>query len=177
MVGQLVFGQESIAQTIKREERENESRLTSEDMAIFDNLDAPSAGSQVADFLATASTQQSRSIRKLYSEGQAVQRPVTAFVAVTSFTLPPCLRRADVMARSLVLPFERPEGGRIKEMEQRTSDRAAVWGDLLILLQRVLERWPHAPESSELRSAAFMRFAHCVIGEKAAAALEQSLLG
>jgi hypothetical protein len=176
MLGRAVIGKTPIPQGIKSKEEQNESRLLNEHLVIFDNLDAPPRGYAPEDFLAEACTQQYRSIRALYKEGEVVEKPITAFVAVTSFKVPECLKRQDVIDRQLVCEFERPKGQKVTEMARRAPNRLAVWGDLLDLLQRALRNWPGTPDGSDHRSIEFMRFAHALLQRETAEALEKCLL-
>lgn len=176
LLGEAVCGAPIVAQTFKPAEPENEARIVNEPLAIFDNVDNPPNPSVIEDFLATASTQQERAVRRMRVEAELVRKPITAFVAVTSFSVPPCIRRSDIVERSLIVLFQRPKGQKVEEMTERVPEREALYQDLLILLQRVLKEWPTTAGGSELRSSAFMRFARAILGAPAAALLEQSLL-
>lgn len=179
MLGGAVTGQVAIAQSISAKDDQNEARIVNETLVIFDNLEAPprNSDSPPEDFIASACTQQRRSIRRMRAEGEQVTKPVTAFIAATSFSTPACLKRADVIERALIVGFKKPDGADLAEMTDRAPDREKVWGDLLTLLQRVVTRWKDTPDTSALRAVGFMRIAHSLLDKADARALEASLMG
>jgi hypothetical protein len=173
LLGQAIVGAGCRAQGIKKDDT-NEARIADEQLAIFDNVDNPPRGVDIEDFFATSSTSSELRLRKLYSNAEMMQRPLSAFVAATSFTLPSQLKRSDVLGRSLIIHFAK--AGRTQETSQRRINREALWHDLLCLIQQTLKYWRITPTESEIRSIAYMRIAHALVGADVADKLEQQHL-
>lgn len=176
MAGSAVAGTPTIAQTFKGRDEQNESRILNEHLAIFDNLELPPRDLSPEDFLANACTSQWLGIRRMRAEGEQVRKPITAFVAVTSFSVPRCLTRADILDRALILEFHKPDGSEVAAVNDRLPDRRRVWADLLTLFQKVLRGWPDTPTSSTSRAIGFRRFAHALLSPQAAAEMERRLI-
>lgn len=176
LFGSAISGRDTVAGKMKSREEQNEARLCNDFFTLFDNLDSPPQGLDVEDVLATAATSQKVSIRKMRVEGEVVEKPITAFVICTSFRQPQCLKRGDVIGRSLMAESRKPKGARVRQVGSRAPDRTLMWCDLLVLLQRALTRWPETPAESEHRSVEFVRMAYALLPPQGAAALERAQL-
>lgn len=173
LLGQAVVGAGARYQMMKKD-ADNETRIVSEQLSIFDNVDNPPRGVDIEDFLATSSTSMDLILRKLYSNAEITARPIMAFVAATSFNLPGALKRSDIIDRSLQVHFTKE--GRTRDPQLRTIRRELLWADLLCLIRQALALWSLTPTESDLRSIAYMRLAHALVGADIADRLEQHLL-
>ncbi|MHC4533481.1 MAG: toprim domain-containing protein [Planctomycetota bacterium] len=110
--------------------------ITNNHLASFDNVD--SKITWLNNHLASASTGEEVSLRKLYTTNEEINYPVNCFITLNTRT--PQFKRPDVVDRSLILRTEtielkKPEG----EIYQEVADkRNALWSELLEKLNLVV---------------------------------------
>ena len=135
--GKLLYGERFNLKPIATD-REDAfiATITNNHLASFDNVD--SKITWLNDHLASASTGEEISRRKLYTTNEEINYPVNCFITLNTRT--PQFKRPDVVDRSLILRTEtielkKSEGEIYQEVAEK---RNALWSELLEKLNLVV---------------------------------------